>query len=52
MMDEQELRVYALERAIVTEGPKAVASEVIDAAQAIYEFLTDTEASTSRELPN
>jgi hypothetical protein len=39
LMDEQQLRVYALERAIQLEGAKAVTTEVLVAAEEIYAFL-------------
>jgi hypothetical protein len=51
MLTDQELRVYALETAIRTEGPKAVVEEVIAAAEAIYDFLMNQE-SVPAPLPN
>jgi hypothetical protein len=47
-MDDQSLRIYALETAIRLEGAKAVTPEVIDAAERIYAFLTDAEAAPNR----
>ena len=47
-MSDVELRVYALERAIWIEGAKAITDEVLEAAQRIYEFLTDQEAAPGR----
>jgi hypothetical protein len=38
-MNDAELRVLALRLALECEGPKAVTSEVLDAADAIYAFL-------------
>jgi hypothetical protein len=38
MMSDEELRIYALETASRTEGAKAVAVEVLEAAERIYEF--------------
>ena len=45
-MNEEQLRIYALETAMRIEGVKAITEEVLDAARRIYEFLTDAEAST------
>ena len=41
-MDDQALRLWALGRAIELEGPKAVTSEVLEAAQWIDDFVTNT----------
>jgi hypothetical protein len=45
MMSDPEMRIYALETAIRTEGSKAVTEEVLEAARRIYEFLVDAEAA-------
>ena len=39
-MSETELRILALRIAVECEGTKAVTNEVLDAAEAIYAFLT------------
>jgi hypothetical protein len=52
MLTEQQLRIYALERAIAIEGAKAVTSEVIEAAERIFEFLIDAESAPARTMTN
>ena len=37
---DEDLRVIALAAALACEGPKALTNEVLDAAEAIYAFLT------------
>jgi len=39
-LSDTELRILALRLAVECEGPKAVTNEVLDAAEAIYAFLT------------
>lgn len=43
-MDDQALRLWALNRAIELEGSKAMTSEVLKGAQWIYDFVTNTYA--------
>ena len=42
-MSDTELRILALRLAVECEGPKAVTNEVLDAAEAIYAFLSAQE---------
>ena len=44
-MNDEQIRIYALETAMRIEGVKAITDEVLEAARRIYEFLTDGEAS-------
>jgi hypothetical protein len=52
-MSVQQLRIFALKTAIRTEGAKAVTVEVLEAADQIWEFLTEGAeiAAPKSELP-
>jgi hypothetical protein len=48
-VSDTELRILALRLTLEREGPKAVTNEVLDAAGAIYAFLTAKDQDTGVE---